>query len=169
MNKNEIHKMISLIDDDFIEQSELITNDRLKLKSIFNLYWPHISVLVAGCIIFFIIAHSFFSISVNHNNNSSSSSLVTFNNMRYNMVLGTPTSSQIAILEKYGLVYNRIRDMEMIGDFIGYVGGTVGSEKPINNEGVYKLYYVANLNTLDILIMQISTFDYIYIISENAK
>lgn len=167
MNKNEIHKMISLINDDFIEQSEFKPTYRLKLKSIFNLYRLHISVLVASCIIFFIIAHAFVLIYVNHNKEFSSSSLVTFNKVRYDMVLGSPTPSQTAILEKYGLAYNHIQDMDMIGDFVGYVGGTIGSEKP--KKDVFKLYYVANMKTLDILIMQSSTFDYSYVISENAK
>ena len=165
MNKNEIHKMIDLISEDMIERSEIRAVNTLDRESFLLTRWKKVAILAVCLIIVTISATSIFSnyFSVN----KEASSIVTFNNLWYNFVIPQYESQQqAAILHRYGLAENITEDM--LGEFVGYVGGTLGSKKPHFSD-VSELYYISNMKTLDIMIMKDYNGDYLYVISENVE
>ena len=170
MNKNEIHKMIDMISDDSIEKSEIKAVNTSDRKSFLLTRWKKVAILAVCFIIVTISAtlifRNYFSV------NKEASSIVTFNNLWYNFVIPQYESQQqAAILHKYGLaetgIVNTITE-DMLGEFVGYVGGTLGSKKPLFSD-VSELYYISNMKTLDIMIMKDYNSDYLYVISENVE
>lgn len=71
------------------------------------------------------------------------------------------------IIEKYNLP-STITD-NILGDFVGYVGGTPGSKAPTKEAENYKLFYYKDRPTIDILILKDKSEYYSYVISENLE
>lgn len=162
MKINQFESALSLIDDDLI--AEAISANKSK-KASFLSKWVNRSV--ACLLIVLLVGISIKLVNVNINENSSLNSyLMTFDNVKYELISDTGSSVMKTILEKYNLPSTITEDM--LGDFVGYVGGTLGSKPPKNQED-FKLYYIKGMPTLDILILQDYSNSYSYVISENLE